>query len=333
MELLQLTYFQVVARLEHMTRAAGELNITQPSLSKAINRLEREIGVPLFDRQGRGIRLNQYGARFLEHVEQVFRQLNAATDEIPDTAGMDYATVSLAAGALHWLPDVLRPFQAAHPAVRFRLFQRSLAELHQLLETGETDFCFVPAAPSAPSAPAMPVVHWHHLRTEDIFLVVPSSHRFAGQASVSLREIAQEDMILGKRGDVLREIMEGYFRQVGFTPRVACEADEPAAVEDYVAAALGVAFIPGMIRPLPNHDMTSWVRITEPTCQLTMGIAWNELRYLSQAAHAFRRQVMEYYAGDGQAVTAQPEAPVAPPTRAWEQGAETDTDDPVRGRR
>jgi len=332
-ELLQLSYFQVVARLEHMTRAAEELNITQPSLSKAMNRLEREIGVPLFDRQGRGIRLNQYGARFLEHVEQVFRQLNAATDEIRDTAGMDNATVSLAAGALHWLPDVLRPFQAAHPAVRFRLFQRSLAELHQLLETGEIDFCFVPAAPAAPSAPAMPVVHWHHLRTEDIFLVVPSSHRFADQASVSLREVAQEDMILGKRGDVLREIMEGYFQQTGFTPRVACEADEPAAVEDYVAAALGVAFIPGMIRPLPNHDMTSWVRITEPMCQLTMGIAWNEIRYLSQAAHAFRRQVMEHYAGDGQAVTAQPEAPIAPPTRAWEQGAETDTDGPIRGRR
>lgn len=296
MELLQLTYFQVVARLEHMTRAAEELNITQPSLSKSINRLEREIGVPLFDRQGRGIRLNQFGAEFLGHVEQVFRRLNSATDQIRDMAGMDHAIVSLAAGALHWLPDILRPFQAAHPAVRFRLLQRSLAGLHRLLETGETDFCFVP------SAPTMPVVHWQHLQTEAISLVVPSSHRFAGQASVSLREAAQEDMILGKPGDVLREIMEGYFRQVGFTPRVACEADEPAAVEDYVAAGLGVAFIPGMAKPLPNHDMTSWVRITEPICQLTMGIAWNELRYLSQAAHAFRRQIIAYYATDGQAM-------------------------------
>jgi DNA-binding transcriptional LysR family regulator len=289
MELVQLSYFQVVARLEHMTRAAEELNITQPSLSKAITRLEREIGVPLFDRQGRGIRLNQFGVAFLGHVERVFRELAVATDEIRDLAGLEQGVVSMAAGALHWLPDVLRPFQAAHPAVRFRLFARSLGELHRLLATGESDFCFVP------SNPALPSVRWRHLQTEDIFLVVPNGHRLADRASVALHEVAGDDLVLGKPGDVLREVMGGYFREAGFAPRVACEADEPAAVEDFVAASLGVAFIPGLRKPLPSHGLTSWVRITEPCCRLTVGIAWNETRYLSRAAEAFRDHVLALY--------------------------------------
>ena len=290
MELRELSYFRTVARLEHMTRAAQELGVAQPVLSKAIGRLEREVGVPLFDRQGRGIRLNQLGAAFLAHVDRIFAELTTATDEIRDLAGLEQGTVSLAAGALHWLPEVLRPFIAAHPAVRCQLAQRSMAELHRLLEAGTVDLCFIP------SAPAGPALHWRHLETAEVFLVVPAGHRLAGRASVALREVAGDQMVLGKPGDVLRETMGGYFRQADVAPRVACEADEPAAVEDFVAAGLGVAFIPSLPKPLPSHDMTSWVRISEPRCELTVGIAWNEARYLSQAARAFREHVVAHFA-------------------------------------
>lgn len=289
MELSSLSWFRTVARLEHMTRAAEELAITQSALSRAIRRLEGELGVPLFDRRGRGIRLNQYGAAFLARVERALRELDAATAEIRDLAGLDRGAVSLAAGALHWLPGVLRPFRTAHPGVRFRVLQRSLTELHRLLETGEVDFCFIPAAV------ASPVVRWSYLGSSPISLLVPSSHRLAGGVRVALRELAEEELILGKPGDVLREIMDGYFRRAGFTPRVGCEADEPAAIEDFVAAGLGVAPIPGLLKPTPDHAATRRVPITEPDCALTVGIAWNESRYLSDAARAFRRHAIAVY--------------------------------------
>lgn len=175
--------------------------------------------------------------------------------------------------------------------------------------------------------PTTPSVRWRHLRTEEVFLVVPSSHRFVGEASVPLRQLAQEETVLGKPGDVLREIVGGYFRQAGFAPRVAVEADEPAAVEDYVAAGLGVAFIPGLSKPLPTHAMTPWVRITEPVCRLTVGIAWNETRHLSQAARAFRSPAIACFddagaggrgtGSDAIVLTRVPTAPLFPahPTR------------------
>ena len=290
MELLQLAYFRVVAQREHMTRAAEELNVTQPALSRAIARLEREVGVPLFDRRGRGLRLTQYGAAFLGHVDRVFQELDDAAAELRDMGGLERGSVSLAAGALHWLPEVLEPFLAVHPEVRFRLARRSLPELVRLVEDGEVDYCFLPGVP--PSARTT----WCHLRTAPIMLMVPSSHRLAGRARVELGELADEEMILGKPGDILRETMDGYFRQVGIRPRVTSEVDEPAAVEDFVAAGLGVAFIPVLLKPTPPHGLTARVAITDPPCELALGLAWNTDRYLSLAARAFRDHVVSHFA-------------------------------------
>lgn len=290
MELLQLAHFRAVARLEHMTRAAEELNVTQPSLSRSIIRLEQELGVPLFDRRGRGLGLNDFGRAFLTHVDRIFRELDTATGRLRDMAGLDQGNVSLAAGALHSLPEVLRPFQETHPKIRFRLFAHPLPELHRLLATGESDLCIVPADP------VIPGVHWQPLQTGEIFLVVPSGHRLAGRVSVALVEVADEDMVLGKRGDSLRDVMEEYFHLAGIVPRVTCETDEPTVIEDFVAAGLGVAFIPNLPTLRLRDGSTSWVRISEPACRFSLGIAWNESRYLSQAARAFREHIIAHFA-------------------------------------
>ncbi|SEM54818.1 regulatory helix-turn-helix protein, lysR family [Paenibacillus sp. OV219] len=97
MELLQLKYFQTVARLEHMTKAAEELNIAQPSLSQTIARLEEDIGVALFDRKGRAIRLNRFGQVFLERVEHILQSIDESVREVRDMSGMNRGIIKLAA--------------------------------------------------------------------------------------------------------------------------------------------------------------------------------------------------------------------------------------------
>ena len=96
MDLLQLHYFRTVARLQHMTMAAEVLNVAQPALSKTIARLERELGVPLFDRQGRRIRLNRYGEAFLDKVDRALNLLEQAKQEVADMAGAEKGTIHLA---------------------------------------------------------------------------------------------------------------------------------------------------------------------------------------------------------------------------------------------
>ena len=105
MDLQQLKYFQTIARLEHVSRAAEELYVAQPSLSRAIARLEEELGVPLFDRQGRHIQLNHLGRAFLKYVEEAFDKLEEGKREVEDLASFGAGT-SWAWCSLHRLHTV-----------------------------------------------------------------------------------------------------------------------------------------------------------------------------------------------------------------------------------
>lgn len=95
MELLQLQYFLAVARLEHMTEAARSLHVTQSSLSKTIQRLEEDLGVPLFDRTGRRLRLNEFGSRFLRRSERALFELNQGKQEMRDLSGLEHSTTRI----------------------------------------------------------------------------------------------------------------------------------------------------------------------------------------------------------------------------------------------
>lgn len=305
MELLQLRYFRVVARIEHMTKAAEELFISQPSLSKTIRRLEREIGVPLFDRQGRSIRLNRFGEAFLAHVETLLRELEEGQRKVRDMAGLEHGEVSLAAASLNWLPGLLGRFQALHPAVQFQLSRCALSELPRRLETGACDFCFL-------SSPLIkPGVHWRPLLTHEILLVVSTRHRLARQGSIPLGAVSQEGVVLEKVDYGLRDVIDRFCHQAGFAPRVAYEVDEPTAILDFVKADLGVAFAPAAVRKqIQEHGLVA-LHLTEPVCHCTFGIAWHQEHYLSEAAHAFRQFIVGTFGAPEQAASAEAFVPRA----------------------
>ncbi len=288
MDLLQLRYFRVVARREHITKAAEELSIAQPSLSKTIRRLEKEIGVPLFDRQGRSLQLNQFGKAFLEHINTIFYELEEGQREVRDMAGLEQGEVSLGAASIYWLPDMLHSFQILHPAIHFHLSQCSLAEMPQRLEAGTCDFCFL-------STPLIqPGIRWEALRTEEILLVVPAMHRLAGQEIVPLSEVAHESMVIEKVGSGLRNLMDTFCQQAGFTLHPSYEIDEPAALFAFVKAQLGVGFTTALMEQRAREHTLTPLHLTNPTCQRPFGIAWHQKHYLSQATQAFYQFVIEY---------------------------------------
>ena len=295
MDLHQLRYFRVVARVEHMTRAAEELHISQPSLSKTIHRLEDELGVPLFDRQGRSIQINQFGKAFLEHVDTLFRELEQGQRKVRELAERGRSEVSVVAASLIWLPDLLQRFQAIHPAIHFQLSQCPLTEMPQRLETGACDFCFL-------SMPLVkPGIKWQPLLTHEIVLVVSSEHHLARQKKIPLGDIANEVMVIEKSGSGLRDLVDDFCQQAGFTPRIEYEIDDPTAIFEFVKANLGVAFAPvSVIKQLKEHDLTA-LHLTNPICECTFGIAWHKGHYLSEAARIFQQFVVKNYANQERA--------------------------------
>jgi DNA-binding transcriptional LysR family regulator len=289
MNLLQLSYFRVVARIGHMTKAAEELSIAQPSLSKTIHRLEKEIGVPLFDRQGRSIQLNRFGKVFLGHIDTIFYELDEGQRKVRDMAGLEHGEVSLVSSSIYWLPEVLHRFQVLHPTVRFQLSQCPLSEMPQRLESGTCDFCFL-------STPLIkPGIQWRSLLREEIILVIPPEHRLAGQETIPLREVAQDAVVIEKVGCGLRDQVDQYCQQAGFIPHIAYEIDEPAALYEFVKAQLGVAFVPALMKKQIDEQGLLSLRLTDPICLRTFGIAWYQEHYLSEAARTFHQFVTEHF--------------------------------------
>jgi DNA-binding transcriptional LysR family regulator len=290
MDLLQLHYFRTVARLDHVTRAAAELRVAQPALSKTIARLEAELGVPLFERRGRRVALNACGRAFLQHVERVFMAIEDGRQELADLAGLARGTVTVAATTLRLLPDLLGAFRDRYPGVNFRLSQASTAEMQERLISGEIDLCLASAPIAGPGLRSVA------LFTEEILLAVPPRHRLAGRGCISLREVAAEPFISAKRGYWSRDLTDAACRQVGFVPDIICEGDEPGALRSLVAAGLGVAFLPTSSRRAGAGPEVAWLHITEPVCQRTVSLMWREDRYLSAVVRQFRQFAMEYFA-------------------------------------
>ena len=179
MDLIQLRYFQAVARHQHVSRAAAELRVAQPALSRAIARLEAELGVPLFDRRGRRVRLNRFGAMFLARAGRALDELDQGQHELRDAAGLAQGTVAVAAETLRTLSGLVAGFLAGHPGVRFRLFQSPAPAMAAQLQAGEVDLCLA-SQPLPGLAHASAGLVSIELLSEEVLLAVPPSHRLAG---------------------------------------------------------------------------------------------------------------------------------------------------------
>lgn len=283
MEFLQLKYFQAVAQVENMTKASKMLNVSQPSLSNAIQRLEKNIGVPLFDRHGRSLKLNIYGQVYLKKVEEAFMLLNDGEREIREMAGLDHGQLTICIMLPHILPTLLQNFLTLYPNIRISQRQfNSTLEMRTELEKTNIDFCL------STSPIIGPDIEWKTLVEEEMCLTVPRNHRLATRESVQLSEVADEPFIALPAKSNARQITEEYCRQAGFLPQVAFELEDVSAIQTLVAMGLGVTLtIPLTLGHQPANNDNVQLKITAPTCIRQFGIAWNRRHYLSKAALHF----------------------------------------------
>ncbi|MEJ8279389.1 LysR family transcriptional regulator [Pseudonocardia spirodelae] len=233
--------FVAVARDGHLTRAAERIGVPQPTLSRAIARLEGELGVALFRRAGRGLRLTAAGRTLLPRAEAALAELAAGVAEL--TGDADPATGRVALGFLGTLgtaavPGLLRGYRERHPRVRIELVQVPHAELLSRVRQGTVDLALTSPLPDEPGLVATP------LAEEELRLAVPSGHRLAGAAAADLAEVADDPFLLFARGYGLQGVVESWCAQAGFRPRRAFEGGETATLRGLVGAGLGVALLP-----------------------------------------------------------------------------------------
>jgi DNA-binding transcriptional LysR family regulator len=294
-DLLQLRYFQVVARHEHVSRAAEELRVAQPALSRSIARLEAELGVALFDRHGRRVTLNRFGAAFLARANIALSELDQARSELHDAAGLAHGSVAVAAETLRTVTDVIAAFLAEHPDVSFRLFQSSAPNMSTQLQAGEADLCFASQPIQAGGLESA------ELFREEVLLCVPPAHRLAGRGRVTIGDLAGEPFVTTRPGYWVRTLADQLFAESGHAPpAVACEGDEPSVIRGLISAGVGIGLLPRLGRQAP-HPPVAWLHLDAPGCERTLSVVWRRDAYLSAAARGFRDFAVRYFRRAGPA--------------------------------
>lgn len=296
MNLMQLEYFQAAAHLEHFTRAAEAMNVAQPALSRQIRHLETELGLRLFDRIGRGVKLTDAGRTLLPRVERMLTEQANIKRDMLALCHLEGGTVALgflhSIGA-HLLPEVLAAFRSQYPSIGFTLHEGPGHELQERVQQGILDMAIVSPLPQPEHG-----LESIELLRDELVAAVPPNHPLVKQREIHLASLKTESFIfLGAKFGELRNITREACQYAGFSPRVAFEAEGLATMRGLVGAGLGVALIPEMashtceqkvpapaFRPLARHP-----------AHRVIGLVSLSDRMLSPAATAFKSTVVAHF--------------------------------------
>jgi DNA-binding transcriptional LysR family regulator len=287
-----LRWFQQVADGVTVTEVSDLEPVTQSGVSRALARLEDEIGTPLLRRSGRRLRMTQAGMVFKRHVDAMLHRLDDGVAAVSELLDPDTGTVALAfqQSLGTWLvPDLVRGFRAAHPAVRFHLTQVR-DELHApALDDGRADLEI------GTRSHRHPALHTRPLALEPLRLALPRDHRLAGQERAGLAEVAQEPFVSLRPDSALRKLSDDLCEQAGFRPVPVFEGDDLSTVRGFVAAGLGVAIIPAPRAGTPESVAGGPVlyrEITDPGAVREISLTWSAERRLLPAAELFRQHAI-----------------------------------------
>ena len=283
MDISQIVYFRAAARHGHFGRAADELGIAQPTLSRTIRALETHYGTTLFDRVGRTVRLNESGRILLSHAERALQALDDAENELRARNVAESRTISvgfIGTLAIRVVPTLVQSFRANAPEADFRLFQSSPKHLFERLRDGSIDCCFTFSVPTDAE------IAWQPLWEQELFVHVPAHHRLAGKAKIDLAEIASEPFVGFERGTGMRAITDRLCAEAGFTPRMIFEGQTSVMLRGLIAAGMGGTLAPDMDGP--RQDDVVLVAVRKPRCRQPIGISWLRERYASPLALRFR---------------------------------------------
>lgn len=277
MEIGQLRYFLRIAELGTFTRAGEELGMTQPALSRAVAKLEEELGQPVFERRARRIELTDAGRMLQTRAEQILALVDDTLAELGDSE----TTGAVRVGAIptiapYLLPIVLRDFRDRLPGVHVVAYEETTDKLLHRCNQGEVDVA-VMAAPIVGR-----YLEAETLFEEELFAVLPTGHPLAARKTISLADLRQQPFVLLDDTHCLSETILSFCRQRAFQPVAIQHTCQLATVEELVSLGHGVSLIPRMARNADTSDRRVYRPISAPTPTRTVVMIWNPYRFQSK---------------------------------------------------
>jgi LysR family cyn operon transcriptional activator len=268
-ELRHIRSFLAIASSGHFTRAAGELHVSQPALSQQIRQLEEELGTPLFDRIGRGIRLTAAGEVFRSHARRIVDEVGLAQKAIGDLDALDRGALNIGAVQTvnaYLIPSMISAFSGAYPRVSIRVDELSADDVERGVLDGRLSlgFTFVP--------PRQDGLDTEKLFEEELVLVVSRRHRLAARRRVEVSLLADEPLILLPQTFCTRRLIDHTFASARVRPRVAVEMNSIEGILRTVAKSGGATIVPELAATMASDRDLRVVRLTGPVPRRTVGI-------------------------------------------------------------
>ena len=297
MELHELDYFVTIAQLGNITKAAQQLYVSQPTLTKSLQRLEEEVGLPLFQRTGRRLVLTYAGERYLARAKELLSVKRTLDAEMADIRREDVGRLPVGIPPVRCsfsLPSVLPGFRRLHPNVEIRILEDDSEALDEALRSGQVDLNFYNY--TAPD----PRLEYRVLAHDTIYAVLPQGHPARSQAvprgnqwELPLSALAEETFLLQKRTQRQGQYIYELMRRQHVSPRRILETSNIRAAFALAVNGYGAAFISsGLLRHLEQDaQFDRYLLAGGPS--LDFVAAWRRGSYLPECAQDFIRLMQQ----------------------------------------
>lgn len=271
MELRQLRYFLRVADFKSFSRAALAVRIAQPALSRHIRKLEEEMGVSLFYRDGRGAILTEQGQHYYERVADILRQLDQAAAELQSDDDMPTGEVALGVPTElgpRFILQIVQSFRSRYPSARIRVSESGSAQIAEWLQSSRLDAGFIYDPQDYQTLPIKTVVE------EKLYLVGPTGDRMTAPEAVPFRKIVNLPLILPELGGNLRQRIIGAAARFGQTAHCETDIDSLPAIKQAVMDGAGYTVLPyAVVCEEVRRGLLSAARVAEPDLVRPLGFA------------------------------------------------------------
>lgn len=283
MELTQIRYFLDTAKTQHITKSSERLHISQPALTKAIQNLEAELGVPLFTHKGRNIILTRYGKYLMEKLEPVISSIDNLKTEMAGMTEAENHTLRISVRAASTIvTEAIIAYKKANPSVNFHVLQNKERELYDIEIT--TNVAYGAKEKSD-----------KFICTEKIYLAVPNIEKYAHIDAISLAEVKDEGFISLFGSKHLRSICDRFCLHAGFEPNIIFESDSPDAVKNMIGSSIGIGFWPEFTWGEIESERVKLLEITDYDCSRDIILSYMDIKNDNTYAADFYAFLKDYF--------------------------------------
>ena len=273
MTLKSLEYFKKLAELQHFTKAANELHISQPSLSYAISELEKDLGVPLFDRKDKKITLNYYGEAFLSYVNQSLSILDEGLNFVkhiisnPKSKNISMGYIQSLSSSI--IPPFIEEFykNPLNKNIQFSFTQKDNNELIKIFLDRKLDIIFCVDTVKGAISQA--------IGEQELCFVVSKEHPLCKKENIKLKDLENENFLLINPGTNLRKTIDKSFKKLKFEPKITLELGQCSNILIYVEKNLGISIVPKVdIIGHPLSDKLQIINVKNLSLKRTIYVNW-----------------------------------------------------------